>query len=230
MNPVVDQGAIDPCWNRIGVFGDQRCEKLPEHVHCRNCDVYQTAAQRIMQRRLPVGYEHDWANWFGEERQAPMATDRSVLVFRIGQEWLALPNQAIVTIAETAVVHSVPHRTNPVLKGLVNVGGKLYPCMSMAHLLGLEKQSAETAGTSARTARNRYARLLLVLFDLQKYAIPVDDVQGIVHYASTTIEAVPTTLAVGLTPYVNGVITAGEMRIGSLDHELVAYNFAKVLR
>ncbi len=52
---------IHDCWNRIGVRGDHSCEKLREHVHCRNCEVYAAAARNIMQRVLPNGYQSEWA-------------------------------------------------------------------------------------------------------------------------------------------------------------------------
>ena len=44
---------VDDCWNRIGIRGDKSCERLPEHVHCRNCPVYAAAAKRILDRLPP---------------------------------------------------------------------------------------------------------------------------------------------------------------------------------
>ena len=49
------------CWNQIGVAGDQSCDKLAPHVHCRNCDVYAGAAQRNLQRPVGDGYRAEWA-------------------------------------------------------------------------------------------------------------------------------------------------------------------------
>ena len=50
---------VDDCWNRIGVSGDQSCEKLEQHVHCRNCEVYSSAAQRNLQRPVGDGYREN---------------------------------------------------------------------------------------------------------------------------------------------------------------------------
>ncbi|HBP1772226.1 TPA: chemotaxis protein CheW, partial [Pseudomonas aeruginosa] len=41
---LLDTQQVDDCWNRIGVHGDKSCERLAEHVHCRNCEVYAAAA------------------------------------------------------------------------------------------------------------------------------------------------------------------------------------------
>ncbi|WYX25703.1 hypothetical protein WJ969_08370 [Achromobacter xylosoxidans] len=44
---------VDDCWNRIGIRGDKRCERLAGYVHCRNCPVYADAAKRILDRLPP---------------------------------------------------------------------------------------------------------------------------------------------------------------------------------
>ena len=45
---LADTQAIDDCWNRIGVRGDQSCPLLIEHIHCRNCALYAAAAIRLL--------------------------------------------------------------------------------------------------------------------------------------------------------------------------------------
>ena len=60
-----DARAIDDCWNRIGVYGDKSCERLREHVHCRNCEVHAAAAVRLLERYATV---HDDIETVAEEQ------------------------------------------------------------------------------------------------------------------------------------------------------------------
>ena len=77
---------VDDCWNRIGVHGDKQCPLLERHVHCRNCEVYAAAATRLLDRYALM-----------QDHQAAVAapveenTGRSMLLIRLGEQWLALP-------------------------------------------------------------------------------------------------------------------------------------------
>lgn len=47
----------------------------------------------------------------------------SVLVFRVGEEWMAADIALLVEIGEMRPIHTIPHRTNEILSGLVNIRG-----------------------------------------------------------------------------------------------------------
>jgi chemotaxis-related protein WspD len=216
---------IVDCWNRIGVRGDHSCERLERHVHCRNCEVYGEAAQLNLQRAVGAGYQREWAEHF---RQRPADTaqhDSSSLVFRIGDEWLALPTSMFVLVAPQAAPHRLPHRDARGLAGIVNIGGKLYPCIALAELLGIG-----AVQTTPRTGRHTFARLLLVQWGQQDYALPVSDLHGIVRYASATVQAPAATINKGLLRFLTGVIAHDDMMIGCLDAGLLGHQFARTLR
>lgn len=217
--------ALSDCWNRIGVVGDQSCEQLPAHVHCRNCDVYADAAQRNLQRPVDDGYRREWASHFRTVQADGDVKDGSVLVFRIGREWLALPTQVFDSVAPQAKAHVLPHRSGRGLLGIVNISGKLYPCMSLASLLGIDEQ-----GAPAAKGRHTFARLLLMRWEEQSFALPVADLHGIVRYASHALQTPAATLNKGLSRYLSGVIAEGDMRIGCLDTALIGFQLARLLR
>ena len=217
--------AIEDCWNHIGVVGDQSCPKLPANVHCRNCDVYAGAAQRNLQRPVDAHYQQDWASHFRQLGADGDVRDSSVLVFRIGREWLALPTRVFDSVAPQAAPHALPHRSGRGLAGIVNIGGKLYPCMSLAQLLGIDEQ-----GAPAAKGRHTFARLLLMRWEEQAYALPVADLHGIVRFSSAKVQAPAATINKGLSRFLSGVITEGDMRIGCLDTALIGFQLARLLR
>ena len=217
--------SIDDCWNRIGVVGDQSCEKLEQAVHCRNCDVYADAAQRNLQRLVGDDYKKDWAAHFRQGAAGTQQLDASCLVFRIGREWLSLPTKMFVSVAPQAKPHRLPHRNERGLSGIVNVGGTLYPCMSLAALLGIDEKEGEVA-----THRHTFARLLLTQWEGQAYALPVADLHGILRYATAAVQAPAATINKGLSRFLSGVIAHEDMHIGVLDSALIGYQLARTLR
>lgn len=216
---------IEACWNRIGVNGDQSCDKLQQHVHCRNCEVYAAAAQQNLQRPVSDDYKKEWAAHFRRDAGEGQQQDLSCLVFRIGREWLSLPTRMFVSVAPSARPHRLPHRSGRGLSGIVNVSGTLYPCMSLADLLGIDESEGEAA-----THRHTFARLLLTQWEDQAYALPVADLHGILRYAAPSVQAPAATINKGLSRFLSGVITHQDMRIGVLDEALIGYQLARTLR
>ncbi|BBP66846.1 MULTISPECIES: chemotaxis protein CheW [Pseudomonas] len=161
--------AIDDCWNRIGIHGDKSCPLLVEHIHCRNCSVYSAAATRLLDRYALQ--QDDRARV-----QAPVDSDlvtRSLLMFRLGEEWLGLTTRSLVEVAPLQPIHSLPHQRSRALLGVANVRGALVACLSLAELLDLEP-----GGTVASGARSQ-PRMLIVAAKGGAVVVPVDEVDGI---------------------------------------------------
>lgn len=217
--------AIDDCWNRIGVNGDQSCARLATHIHCRNCEVYSGAAQRNLQRPVDAGYRAHWADLLRQPQQRSAASDQSALVFRIGAEWLALPTATVGSVAPLAAGHRLPHRTSAGLLGIVNVGGKLTPMMALGALLGVDDQAAP-----ATSGRHVFARLLVMSWEGQSFALPVADLHGIVRYPHASLAAPAATINRGLERFLTGVLAHGALRVGVLDGALVGHQLARLLR
>jgi chemotaxis-related protein WspD len=217
---------IDDCWNRIGVHGDRTCERLQEHGHCRNCDVHAGAAARLMQRSVPVGYREDWTRHFAEPEPQEHPADEAALVFRIGREWLALPARHAVSVAENGKPHRLPHRKGGVLHGIVNVKGRLYPCMSLPALLQVDPHDAPANGTG----RHIHARIVLAQLGESMFALPVQEVVGIHRYRDDDLQAPPATLSAEARRYMRGVLRIGGMTAACLDAELLGRTLAEALK
>ncbi len=167
---LADAEAIDDCWNRIGVHGDKSCPLLADHIHCRNCTVYSKAATRLLDRYALQQEHYEGAISAGPE--STLAT-RSLLMFRLGEEWLALATRCLVEVAPQQSIHSLPHQRSRALLGVANVRGALVPCLSLTELLGLD--TSVTVPASARVV----PRLLIVAAAGGPVVVPVDEVDGI---------------------------------------------------
>lgn len=99
---------IDDCWNKIGVWSDKTspCEKLKDVIHCRNCEVYSAAGRAVLDRNLPDQYETDWAKIYSKNKEDKASGTESVTIFRLGNEWLALPTNIIDVISDISEIHS----------------------------------------------------------------------------------------------------------------------------
>lgn len=164
-----DAQAIDDCWNRIGVHGDKTCPLLAEHIHCRNCSVYSAAATRLLDRYALRQDDRELA-------LAPVDTDivtRSVLMFRLGEEWLGLSTRSLVEVAPLQPIHSLPHQRSRALLGVANVRGALVACLSLVELLGLEPGSVGPSGGRIMP------RMLIIAAQGGPVLVPVDEVDGI---------------------------------------------------
>lgn len=161
---------IDDCWNRIGVHGNKQCPLLERHVHCRNCEVYAAAATRLLDRYALV---QDTDAQPDQEAVEHACTGRSMLLFRLGEEWLALPTACLAEIAPLQAVHSLPHQRSRVLLGVANVRGALVPCLSLPELLG-------TPGGVAEPRSNRgLPRMLILAAEGGPVVMAVEEIDGI---------------------------------------------------
>jgi len=222
---------LDDCWNRIGIGGDRTCPELKAHVHCRNCPVYASAARSFFDRPAPPGYLDEWTRWLGddgecdEERDIAARRDErgrrdevGALIFRLGPEWLAFHTRAVVEAALPKPVHRIPHRTNAVLRGLVNLRGQLQLCFSLYGLLGVPEPKDDPGDGAASRRR------LVVLRDAERsesWAFAADEVHGVEHFARGALQGVPSTLANPAVSFSQAVVPWGDHTVGLLDESRV---------
>ena len=159
------------------MWGRNDCGELAKVHHCRNCPVYSAAAALMLDGALPAGYLDATTAHYAATSPDPARDTDSILIFRIGPEWLALPVRALVEIVERRPLHSVPHAPSPFLKGLVNVRGQLLVCISLTKLLQLPERSS-----SAKTAQTVFERLLVIASEKGRLVFPVTEVAGLHRY------------------------------------------------
>jgi len=204
---------VSDCWNAIGVNGNGSCRELTRFIHCRNCPVYSAAALQLLDRPISNEHRREWTEHFSTEKRFAASAKVSVVLFRVGREWLSLPTQAFQEIAERRAMHSLPHRHRGVVMGLVNVRGELLICASLGRLLGLETEPA------LPRSRTIFERLLVANWGGQRIVFPVDEVHGIHHVNGSELREAPATLARSAQAITRGVFAWTELTVGLLDAE-----------
>jgi chemotaxis-related protein WspD len=130
------------CWKQIGVWGSSTCEKLAQVSHCHDCAVYTAAGAQLLHRAMPMAYRsQQTADIASVAKPYDSSQMFSVLIFRLAQEWLALPAGLCQQILAPLSFHTLPHRSNDTLLGIVNVRGQLLLKVSLLNILGLNQAS-----------------------------------------------------------------------------------------
>src|SRR6185503_9433540 len=112
---------------------------------------------------------------FSEPVHVEEGETRTVVIFRVASEWLALPTSVVIEVANLLPIHSLPHRRTGVVLGLASVRGELLVCVSLGQVVGAEPLAA--AGDDRRATA--YKRLLVICRDAVRVVCPVDEVHGI---------------------------------------------------
>lgn len=216
--------SLSACWSQSGVYGDSSCPELHQFVHCRNCPVYSAAAIRLLDRPLPPNYRREWTQHFAEQKQHPAPGGISVVLFRIQAKWLALPTHSFQEIAEKRPVHSLPNRPGSIVLGLANVRGELVTCVSLGHLLGIEPMPAP------HVIRLEYRHLLIVQWEANKLAFPVDEVHGPNRFSPQDFRKLPSTVSGTANPSCAKRLLSWQNRtVGLLDPDLLPSRLSQYL-
>ncbi|MEX3775751.1 chemotaxis protein CheW [Pseudomonas sp. MYb118] len=204
-----DAQAIDDCWNRIGIHGDKSCPLLVEHIHCRNCSVYSAAATRLLDR---YALQQEDRGQVSVALESEVRT-RSLLMFRLGEEWLGLATRSLVEVAPLQTIHSLPHQRSRALLGVANVRGALVACLSLIELLGLDGTNNVASGARVMP------RMLIIAAHGGPVVVPVDEVDGIHAIDERTLDAASRSGAHANAKYTRGVLQFKGRSLRWLDEE-----------
>lgn len=219
------------CWNKIGITGDKSCPLLKEVIHCRNCSVYSSAGRTLFQREAPAGYLEEWTKLLAQplteeviksnvsqkaNRSKESAT--SVIIFRLKEEWFALPVDIIKEITQVFPIHTLPHRSNQILKGIVNIRGEIITCISLSNLLKLTKYKLNNKNNLFKISR-------MIVLEIQdnRWVFKVDEIDSVNRLAPNQIQNSPTALLKKSNTYTKKIIPWNNKKINYLDSDLLFY-------
>jgi chemotaxis-related protein WspD len=143
---------------------------------------------------------------------------RSLLMFRSGDETLAIEAAAAHRVVRASVVRRVPHRSNEVFAGIANVGGDLLPVARLGAALGIGSSGAGT-------------HFIVVGPVSQRWAFGVDEVLGVRRIDDASLLPPPATVrhaADGCTAHLVA-LEAERTHASVLDATKLALLFARSL-
>jgi len=220
---LVSLPSVEDCWKHIGVWGDRSCPELERVTHCRNCEVFSSAGRSLLERAAPIGYLADWTANLRAGKEPQRGTTVSMIVFRLGSEWLALAARCLKEVTESKPVHRVPHRSGRILLGLVNVRGEMNLCVSLADLIGVETEG----GADAANGRNIYPRMVVIERAGERWVFPADEVAGIHRLPVDDLLQAPVTVARAPSSFTRGTLEWESRAVGLLDEDLVFQSLKK---
>ncbi|HEY1064662.1 MAG TPA: chemotaxis protein CheW, partial [Pirellulales bacterium] len=165
--------------------------KLPEVVHCRNCEVFSLAARQFFRRPAPEGYRDDWAKTVAEPPASEDRSELSVIVFRLAQEWLAVDTEYLAEATDPQPVHRVPHRKHAAFRGLVNIRGRLMLCASLEKLLGVEPLTDRSEIALGYHVAAGHPRMIVLSRGNQSWVIESPEVVGVTHAPRNRLQSSP---------------------------------------
>jgi chemotaxis-related protein WspD len=220
---------LNDCWNTIGVMGDRTCDELKSAIHCHDCPVFAMVGDSLLEREPPLNYVSEWINVLAEtpvdeETRSNETIIRyseaiSVMIFRLGNERLALSANILQEVTHPCVIQPLPHRSNELFLGLVNIRGEILLCASLRHLLNLKPTDVNSASPKSTSSQ----RMMVAGQQEQKWVFLVDEVYGIQRFHLDELRDAPVVIAKADQAYTQGIINWQGEKVNYLDSELLFY-------
>lgn len=210
----------EQCWNRIGVRGDRTCPELLKVTHCNNCPVFAAAGRRFLDAPSPEGYLAEWTARLAMRDDAREGDETSVLVFRLGDEWLALPVSVLVEVTRPRPLHRIPHRGG-LLAGLANIRGELHLCVRLDLILGV---------TTPPDSDPDQRRLVVIRRDSEGWVFAADEVDQVHRVLLPDLTSAAPTLARSQVKLTRGVFPHANRSVGLLDDARLFHTLRERLR
>ena len=167
------------------------------------------AVKKFFSREPPSGYLEEWRQALETVPEENNPDEISVLIFKLANEWFSLAAESLTEVTPLRRIHTIPHRSNTIFMGMVNVRGQLLLCCSLHGLLGLKQldlqplishknDGKQTIQTSDDAAILTPERLLVTSLTInrvtRRWTFPVNEVAGVHRIGREELREVPSTL------------------------------------
>jgi chemotaxis-related protein WspD len=186
--------------------------------------VFSNEGKRVLDRVAPVGYLKEWRKTLAAKKINNKVDNKSVLVFRVNDEWFALPSGCLHEITEKRTIHRIPRNNNSDICGVVNIGGEVRVCYSFESILGVNNPSTEIQENNVIST----SRFIVVVLEGHYYVFCVEQIFGLSWYDKSEIYPVPTTLVHEGAKMLSGVINHDKNKVAVLDVEKFQHNLEAI--
>jgi chemotaxis-related protein WspD len=203
---------VDNCWEKIGIFGDNTCEILPNVEHCYYCDVFKKAGRDIFNKAIPQNFIEEWTEIYSKAKDKEDTEKIALVIFKISDEWFSIEAKLFIEALTNRKIHPIPERTNKYFYGILNFNGELLLCIAINNILGIEFLDKDY----------NFGRYLLINLDDSRYCFPVDEFLPVKSISIKELKEVP----FNTKKYTNSVTT----HIFSINNTKVSFINADKLK
>ena len=180
-------------------------------------------ARTFFDRQPPPQYLEEWVQRLAQPEERVEQDLQSLVIFRLHDEYLAVQTRSLVEVTLTQSIHTIPHRTNEVVLGLVNVRGQLRICVSAHGLLGVASPAANESTyrnevPQAAQLEKSQQRMLIIHERSEQWVFPVEAVLGVHRLPATGFRPVPATFGKA-GAFSQAVFTWESHTVGYLDED-----------
>ncbi len=234
-----EEPIFNDCWNKIGVKGDRTCGELTAVIHCYECPVYAAVGDSLLEREPPADYLENWINILEETSTTPDIYDSneaiirtaeaiSIIIFRLGSEKLGLPVRMLQEVTHPCIVQPLPHRSNELFLGLVNIRGETLLCASLSHLLHIQTTEDKINNKPNQDSKSivkptKLQRMIVAGQGEDKWVFPVDEVHGIFRFHLNELQDAPVVISKSEEGYTKGIVYWESKKVNYLDSDLLFY-------
>lgn len=190
--------------------------------HHAGAEHQQQSILKLLDRELSSGQLDENTERVGQPIGTEPRKVARVLVCRLLGETLALPAADVDCVAHVATVHRIPHRTNRVVRGIVNMGGELQLCGSLADLLGMTARTDEASDDQRQ-------RMVVLGLGQNRWSFLVDEVFGVAIYGLDHVRRPPVTVEDARDCFVEAVISTADWTASLLKTDRILAGFRAAL-
>jgi chemotaxis-related protein WspD len=193
------------------------------------------AIHRLLDRPLTPAALDEATQAVARPIASPEQRVASLLLFKLRGECFALPITCIQRVTLPVRVHTIPHRTNRVIRGLCHLGGELLISVDLANLLEIAPQ-LETGPSPSRPRSpagrprshppnlqerpdNDARRMIVITQSGRAWAADVDRVLGNVQIELAAYKPLPITVQQARKRFTSNLLAVDGGLAGLLDVE-----------